>query len=151
MVNLNYEINSNTNAIIGLGKTSKVIEAEKEIEISMPPTDIIRYSCEYFGSTFEGRVKSAQKMLGMKYKLPVIIEETREIIFFPIKSYTNINVCWISLNNITHYEEYENKSKIYFRTGQPQIMDISLESLENQILRASKLLLILKSRKTTKF
>ena len=89
--------------------------------------------------------------LGKKYKLPIVISEIKETVMFPTKSYYDDTCCWISLNNIVKYEEVDKKVCIYFKEGKPQIFDISIETLEIGVLRASKLLLILKIRKKDEF
>ena len=86
----------------------------------------------------------------MKYKLPIVIEESREMVFFPTTSSESNNCIWISLNNISSYEEKDFSTVVTFNTGQIEKFDISMESFENQVLRASKLLLILKNRKQSK-
>ena len=86
-------------------------------------------------------------ILGMKYKLPIIIEESRELVFFPTKAYNSENCSWIALNNIMKYEKSENGTTVTFNTGIKKNYEISIESFENQMLRATKLLLNLKNRK----
>lgn len=152
MIQNEYEINSKTNAIIGISKKGSIIlEGEREIYSTHIPQEIIERNCEYGGSTFNGRLKNSQLHLGKKYKLPIVISEIKETVMFPTKSYYDDTCCWISLNNIVKYEEVDKKVCIYFKEGKPQIFDISLETLEIGVLRASKLLLILKIRKKDEF
>lgn len=142
------EISSKTCALsFKSDKVCTLIEGDKEINIDMPLQDYINYNCEYYGSSFEGRVRGARLALGMKYKLPIIIEESREIVFFPTRAYNNPNCSWISLNNISTYEAHKSSTLVTFTSGKKYIFEISLESFENQMLRATKLLLILKNRK----
>ncbi len=141
-----YEINSKTNSILAItGKGSIIFEGVKEIYNPKKPQAIINHSCKYYGSTYDGRLKTSQAILGTKYKLPIAISESKDIIMFPTKSFYDDTCSWISFNNIVKYEEINNKVCIYFKEGSPQIFDISLKTLEIEILRASKLLLILKS------
>lgn len=143
-----YEISSNTCMIISKDLDNcTLIEKEKEIEIPMNIQKYINYNCEYYGSSFEGRHKSSQSILGMKYKLPIIIEESNELVFFPTKSYDNEKCCWISLKSILFYKKNYNNTKIKFTCGKTISINISIESFENQILRANQLLTILKNRK----
>lgn len=150
MENLEYEINSNTCAIIALKENKTIIiETNKKLEINTPVDRIINYNCEYYGSSFQGRLQGTKNAIGMKYKLPIIIEESREIIFFPTNSYKNNNCSWLNLNNIEKYQETKNGVIIFFKNDMQFEFEISLESLENQILRASQLLLVLKKRKNS--
>ena len=148
MKNSNYEISSKTCALSFKDEQNcLLLEGDQEYNINMSLQDFINYNCEYYGSSFEGRIKGSQNSLGMKYKLPIIIEESREMIFFPTKSYNNEKCTWLSLNNILKYEGTNKTTTVIFNSGVKKEYEISIESFENQILRATKLLLILKSRK----
>ena len=148
MINLDYEITTKTCAVKYRDERSCiVIEGENEIIVEKPIKKYLNYSCNYFGSSLEGRIKSSQMILGMKYKLPIIIEESKEIVFFPTSSPRNRNCTWISLSNIEKYEKDDLSTVVTFTSGKKYKFDISLESFENQMLRASKLLLNLKNRK----
>ena len=83
----------------------------------------------------------------MKYKLPIVIEEKHEIIFFPTKSTNHKDCEWIALNNIYSYEKNGFSTVVTFKNGVKIPFNISIESFENQLLRASKLHLIIKNRK----
>lgn len=144
---LEYEINSSTCAInYETETTCYVVEEKRKRKINKSLQQFLNYNCNYFGSSFEGRIKSAKLLLGMKYKLPIIIEESQEIIFFPTKSYRN-KCSWISLTKILKYEKKGKNTLVTFTSGKAEQYDISYESFENQVLRATKLLLILKNNK----
>ena len=143
----NYEINASTLAIIPNSLfTSKIIEINKELIINKTPYEIIDDSCRYFGSSYQGRYEGTKSMLGMNYKLPIVIEETRNIIFFPTTSPKYDKCAWISLNNIEQYTEENLKSVVKFKNGVNLELDISFFVLENQILRASRLENVLRKR-----
>ena len=147
MIN-SMEISSKTCALSFKNENmSSFLEGTEEYNVEMPWQELINYNCEYYGSSFEGRVKGAQQSLGMKYKLPIIIEESREIVFFPTKAYNSDNCSWIALNNIAKYEKSKNSTIVTFNSGIKREYKISIESFENQMLRATKLLLNLKNRK----
>ena len=144
-----YEISQNTLAIIPLKyKTSKIIENDSEYIIEKSPTEIINHSCKYFGSSFNGRFEGTKHLIGVNYKAPIIVEESRELIFFPTSSPRFDNCYWISLQNIDIYKKEKNKSEIRFKNGSKLLVDISYNSLDNQVLRASRLESVLRRRKT---
>lgn len=148
MVTEKYEINSSTCALIPNSDFStRIIETYNTTNVPYSILNIIEYSCAYYGSSFKGRLIGSKCALGSKYKLPIIIEETRELIFFPTTSYESNNCIWISLQNICDYKREENHVKVLFQNSTSIDLNISYESFENQVLRATKLLLILKSRK----
>lgn len=144
-----YEINSKTCALIALDeKRSEIIEKDKIFIIEKTPLEILKESCEYYGSTFEGRTVGSKKQLGMGYKLPIVVESSKDLIMFPTSSANNENCCWIALNNIINYEKEENNVVIKFEGNIKQLFHISLESLENQIFRATKLMLLMRNRRS---
>lgn len=144
----NYEINNDTLAILPIDNyQSKIIEIDREIIINMTPMKIIENSCQYFGSSYQGRSLGTKNLIGVTHKAPIIIEESREIIFFPTNSPRLYECSWISLKNLNNYKKTNNKSKILFNNGNLLELDISYGSLDNQVLRAARLESVLRIRK----
>ena len=143
-----YEINNHTVAIIPIKQDeSKIIEEDTILFVRKNTTDIINDSCKYFGSSFLGRREGTKALMGVSYKAPIIIEETKSIIFFPTSSPRFDNCTWISLNHIHDYLRDKGNSLIHFKNGEMLELDISYGSLENQVLRATRLESILRHRK----
>ncbi len=144
-----YEVNRETSLILFKDNKSEIIEGNQVFTLNIRPTMVISYSCEYFGSSLNGRILGSKNMLGMGYKLPIIVEETEEIIFMPTTSIENHECSWINIANIKSYVARENNVIVEFNSGIKRELPISYFSFENQFFRASKLLLILKMRKKT--
>ena len=133
----NYEINSSTLAIVPFGEdVSEVYEVEAKYIVSKSPNAIIRENCEFYGSSYEGRCKGTKKLTGIKSKFPIIIEESRNIIFFPTSSSRSNENAWIALNNIKEYSNKKLNSEITFKNNENLDLDISYYSLDNQLCRA---------------
>lgn len=143
----NYEINKETLAIIPIEEEiSKVIEEEKEFIINASVMKIIDDSCKFFGSSYEGRFEGTKTIMGISHKSPIIIEETRKIIFFPTTS-PRINTCsWISLNNIKEYYKSNSNTVIVFSCGKKIKLQLSYPIVDNQVLRATRLEALLNKR-----
>lgn len=150
---MNYEINEKTMAIVAMGEEkSKVIEDSREFIFEDNAFNIIDYSCKFFGSSYEGRKEGARSILNMNYKVPIIVENSRNLIFFPTAAPTSIDCSWVSLNNIESVIEKEfNSSKIIFKNGQELEIPVSRRIIDNQILRASRLDLIMRDRNNRYF
>lgn len=143
-----YEINASTVAIIPLGnRESKVIEMENVFNVEMSPKQIIDYSCKFFGSSYTGRQEGTKTLIGVKYKIPIIVEETKNLIFFPTASPRIQDCAWISLNHIETYKQVGYSTLVEFKNGEQLQLQMSYCSLENQILRATRLDSILRNRK----
>ena len=145
---MEYEINYDTQIIMPVGdNSSKIIESDEEYFVKRSVQNIMEHSCEYFGSSFEGRKEGTKKLLGITHKSPIIIEETRKIIFFPTTSPDNWDCIWINLEKIDNYYKIDNKtSEILFKNGDKIKLNVSIGSLSNQILRATRLKYILEER-----
>lgn len=145
---MEYEINYDTQIIMPVGdNSSKIIESDEEYFVKRSVQSIMEHSCEYFGSSFEGRKEGTKKLLGITHKSPIIIEETRKIIFFPTTSPDNWDCIWINLEKIDKYYKIDNKtSEIMFKNGDKIKLNVSIGSLSNQILRATRLKYILEER-----
>ena len=146
-----YEINDDTYAIISTNQyKTKIIEKEYEYDINENAYKVMDDSCKYYGSSYKGRLEAAKKILDCSYKLPILVEESSALIFFPIKSSLLEDCCWININSIENIEKVDNKTKITFKNNQEIVFDISKLSLENQIYRSSRLESIIFRRINTK-
>lgn len=135
-----YEINSSTLAVIPIDdETSKVYEEEAEYTIKKSSNNIIKDSCKFYGSSYQGRCIGTTNLTGIKTKYPIIVEESRNIIFFPTSSTRKKQSSWFALNKIKNYNKNSYKSQILFKNNKILDLDISYYSLENQIVRATML------------
>ncbi len=143
-----YEIGINTLAVVGINQNrAKIVEYERDLFINSNSYDVMNYSCCYYGSSYSGRANGSRVMLNCEYKLPIIIEETREIIFFPTES-PSINSCtWISLEMVDFIEGNSKSCWISFKNGKKIKICRSKDSIENQLYRATRLKFILGERK----
>lgn len=143
-----YEINSATLAIIPIdNETSRIYENEEQYIVKKSANSIIKENCEFYGSSYEGRCIGTKSLTGIKTKFPIIIEESRNMIFFPTSSSRTQQSSWIALNKIKSFNQKSSKTKqfvsqIHFENDEKVDLNISYYSLENQICRAT----ILKSK-----
>ena len=100
-----YEINSSTMAIVPLDDSnSMVYEEEENYVVKQSANSIIKKNCEFYGSSYQGRCVGTKALTGIKTKFPIIIEESRNIIFFPTTSARTQQATWIALNKIDKYK-----------------------------------------------
>ena len=145
---MDYEITFDTQVILPMdSKSSKIIENNESYVVDNSCLQVLEHSCEYFGSSLQGRKDGTKKLLGITHKAPIIVEESRKIIFFPTTSPEKEECIWINLDKIDKYYKKTNKtSEILFKNGDKVEFDVSIGSLTNQILRASRLKYILEER-----
>lgn len=143
-----YFINEDTLLILPMGETrTKIFELDDNYIIKKNSMEVIDESCQYFGSNYQGRYIGSKNLLKMEYKLPIIIEECKEIVIFPTCSPRQPNCCWVCLQNIENYRKNNKKTLVEFKNGIILELNISYSSFENQVFRATMLLMTLKKRK----
>ena len=147
---VSYEINRNTMALIPISDDqTEVIERDNNFIINMNIMDIIKNSCEYFGSSYLGRKEGTKKLTGITHKSPIIIEESNKLIYFPTESPRLSSCSWIGFNNIKNYINKNGKTTIIFDNDKILDLNISYGIIDNQVLRSSKLESILRKRTNT--
>ncbi len=145
---MNYEINKETLAVIALEEEKcMVYEENREFLLNCSSMKVIDDSCKFFGSSYQGRFEGTKNMLNISHKAPIIIEESRGIIFFPTTSPRMEDCSWISLNNIENYYKSKEGTNIKFSCGKVLKFKLAFGIMDNQILRATRLLVISDKRK----
>ena len=148
---MNYEINKGTLAIVPTEKNSSLVyEDEEKYIVESDPFHIMEESCKYFGSTYEGRKNGAKNILGAEYKVPIVVEDSNNLIIFPTTSPQSEDCVWISLKRVKKIERVNHyNTKIIFDNNKEIIVDCSYRTIENQLSRASRLDLILRNHKNS--
>jgi len=146
----NYEINADTLALIALKDKTEVFEENNHFFVDKLANEIMEDSCAYFGSSLAGRQKGTESLIGINYKAPVIVEESKEMIFFPTLSPRKENCSWISLQKINQYYRIGDKMIIEFKNGSQVVLNVSFGIIDNQVLRATRLESVLRRRKNDK-
>ena len=144
-----YEFSKGTLAIVpNEGDTSLVLVDEDHYIVDQKPFQIMDESCRYFGSSYNGRKEGAKNILGADYKVPIVVEDSSNLIAFPTSSPLSDDCIWISLNRVQNIIKVDNyNTKVLFDNDIEIIVPCSFRSIENQLSRASRLDLILKNRK----
>lgn len=146
-----YEINKDTCAVMTVNENiTKVLEKDEEYFVNKSSYEVMEDSCQYYGSSCEGRMKGTKMILGSNYKVPIVVEESNDIIFFPTEAASSSNCIWLALNNIEKYEKVNGFTRVIFNSGKEIYLKMSLSSFEMQLLRANRLSSIIKKRKEEK-
>ena len=142
-----YEINEDTLAIVPENEHDTIIyEKDSSFLCNNSCNEIMDNSCKYYGSTYEGRKEGSKYILGASYKLPIIVEESNFLIFIPTESPYLPSCIWLSLKHISKIEKDLQSTLITFSNNKQIKVPISYRSIENQILRATRLESIVRKR-----
>ena len=146
---MNYEVSKGTLAIVPNDFNSSVVyEDNDRYLVNQTPFEVMESSCLYFGSSYVGRKEGAKSILGAEYKVPILIDDSDNIILFPTTSPLSQDCVWISLKHILKHERIDsNNTKIVFDNGKEIIVPVSFRTIENQISRAARLDYIIRIRK----
>jgi competence protein ComK len=139
-----YEVNPFTMFIKPIAYGSKIyseiFEVEDEFLSPFKPLDIIRNSCEYYGSDYEGRRNGTKQLVGYAHKIPIAIDPTNRIFFFPTTSPSRQECIWISHEHVKDYERVNpQETLILFNNNQSFIFPVSCSSIISQLERTAYL------------
>ena len=141
-----YEINEKTLALAPRDNKTIVYEEDSTFLVDGTPNKIMEDSCAYYGSTLEGRQKGASKLLNISYKIPVIVEDVNNLVFFPTASPKGNKCMWLALNNILNYYKDEEEIVIVFKNKKEIRLKESYRIIDNQILKATRLGCVMQER-----
>lgn len=145
---MKYEISNGTLAIVPEKEGSIVYEDDEQYNIGETPFKIMEDSCMYFGSSYNGRKESAREILGAEYKVPILVEDSDNLIVFPTTSPLSSDCVWISLKRIKNFEKIDGyNTKIIFDNNKEIIVPCSYRTVENQVSRAARLDFVMRKRK----
>lgn len=119
---------------------SEIFEVEDEFLSPFKPLDIIRNSCEYYGSDYEGRRNGTKQLVGYAHKIPIAIDPTNRIFFFPTTSPSRQECIWISHEHVKDYERVNpQETVILFNNNQSYKFPVSCSSIISQLERTAYL------------
>ena len=132
-----YEIDLSTLILIGIdANNTKVITKDNEFIIKESAKKIVDNSCRFFGSNLQERINATNRLVKMASKTPIIVEETRNIIFFPLKSTREKVNIWISFNHLENYVKDGNNTILTFKNGKKVSIKFSYYIVDNQVTRS---------------
>ena len=143
-----YEIDLSTVMLIGIDESkTKVVTLDDEFIIDIDSKKIMDNSCKFFGSSLSDRVNMTKRLVGIKSKSPIIVEDSRNIIFFPLKSVRDKCNIWISFNNLEKYVKNGDRTAFVFKNNKRVVIDFSYYIIDNQVTRSLMLDYEIKKRR----
>ncbi|WP_246145584.1 competence protein ComK [Bacillus rubiinfantis] len=155
-----YEINSCTLFLMPItygSKTyTKIIEFDEEYLSPVKPLDIIKGNCNYYGVSYESRKKGTNLLIGYDRKIPIAIEPTNHLFFFPTTSPRRPECIWIGHEHIETYRRIgPHQTVLTFLQNKSYLFNVSYGTIETQHLRTAllkeKLLQRIESNKRKSF
>ena len=147
----NYLIDNDTIALLKKRDKTIIYTLDDQKIFNTNYKFILEYNCNYYGSSLDGRKKSAKSILNVKYRVPIIVDELHNIILLQLNSSRDKECLFLVANKILDMEEENNQLKITCINKQEFYVNLSKKSLEKMLLQSFKLNNTLKSRKITNF
>ena len=147
-----YQISRSTLAILPMEYGSKLYSQIYDLDNNQfspsKPLELIKKGCRAFCSSYEGRRDGSRQLLGFTHKIPITIDSTNMMYFFPTASPLSKRCAWISHAHVLHYEKVDSANTlVYFRNKKTVIIPVSTYTFENQMLRTALLRTNLMQRK----
>ena len=145
----NYIINNKTTAILKKNNKTIIYDVDKMRVVNKSIKKIIDENCSFYGSSMDGRKKSAKNLLKIQYKVPILLKEN--VILLQINSIRNKECLFLVLNKIIDYKIESQRLKILCINNLIFRENISKNSFEKILLNGIKLNNILKWQKNNYF
>lgn len=133
-----YIINKETSCILPAKEIDYdliVVGEKKLLFIRQTPREIIKKSCIYYWSTYEGRKKAVIHHTGFKQKVPIPINEQIPIATFPTHALIHINCAWLMYHHIVDYIP-ARKTTITFTNGKSLTIVVTIKAFISQMKQA---------------
>ena len=140
---MKYIINEDMYFLIKKAKKVEIVTAKQNYDFMVSFDTLINESCKYYGSSYEGRKNGSRYLLNLTSKLPIILNEKKNLVIFPMNSDRNKNNIWFMYNNILSYKRVKNYVEITFKNKEKMIFLVSYYIFKNQMLKCGQLLTIL--------
>ncbi len=99
-----YRITKRTVAILPcfdlIMQSRIILEDGTEISTPLRPYQLLQLSCRQYNSSIEERIFVAKRVAGVKGKVPVVIEPTSGLVFFPTKSPKRDDCEWYAWSHV---------------------------------------------------
>lgn len=119
---------------------SRIYEMNQEFICRKKPLDIIKESCIFYGSSFDGRKEATIALTNVKNKTPIIVSNFFTLFYFPTASVHKQDCIWISLEHVLYYKRApRNTCTVTFRNKINYDLDVSVHIFNNQMLKTTHL------------
>lgn len=116
-----------------------VIEKYHKFQVSKSPKQILKDNCEYHGTTLDGSIRSAKKILPRHRLLPIYVSEYFKICFFPTRSIDHAECQFFSHKGIKHIIPHKRGSIIVLLNDDKILVPLQVEFLFKKVKNASHL------------
>lgn len=127
------------------GNISKIVCNDKIQKAEKPAFSIVKGLSERELFSYESRVKYTKKILNIKTKIPVYINE--EILLMPTKAPKRHDTYWINYFEVFSHQKFFNNTIILFTNLKELEIDITNNSFSKMMEKGEKIINYINERK----
>lgn len=121
------------NYIINTAYGCQIYQKNQIVKKNMNALSYIKKLCLNHLFTYQGYIQACRKVLNLKYKIPLYITATLQLI--PIKSIRDYDNIWINYAYVRTYSADEAGLLVFFYDGTQLVANISIKTFKTQIKR----------------
>jgi competence protein ComK len=124
-----------------------VHELHETYMVTKSPKQIIEENCSFYGCDYEGLLKSAKQILGIKQMVPIPLSIALEVYTMPTCSPDSDKCLWLFLGHIEKIDKHGKKgAEVVFSNGKTMVVDVHKDTLEVRYAKMALLHYILTKR-----
>ena len=108
--------------------------------ISRHIKSVLNALCISQGSSMEGRLYFFSKTQKIRKKVPLLVSEKHEVIFFPIYHKRAMNQLWIAYQPIKAVKSKEQQCEIIFKNNTSIEVEVNERSVKRQMARCKSMI-----------
>ena len=116
-----------------------IVEKNRKFNITGDCFKFIKKSCLLYGRSYNLQRQLIIDLFNYNIKTPIIVCNSKKMIFFPTAAPSSKECIWISYNNIDRYIKEKDYTKIYFKGGKVLNISVPFNTIDNQITRCIKI------------
>jgi competence transcription factor ComK len=110
-----------------------IYQKNESIKKSINTFSYIKKLCLEHLFTYHGYIEACRKVLKLKYKIPLYINDVLQLI--PIKSVREYDNIWVNYAYIKSYEAHNDGIEVFFYDGTQIVLNVSIKTFTTQIKR----------------
>jgi len=122
-------------------------ETDGSVHIPGSCLDILNGMCLAHGSTVSGRRSACTARTGQRIKVPVLISEMTEEIYFPLLSPESADCIWILYNELAGFHAQSGGCRLVFFNGMPAFIPYDYRMVKKQCRRCGDYLKMLRQER----
>ena len=113
--------------------------------VKKPVLSLLEEACLFYGSTLQGRTIAAKKILQIHQKVPILVSEKKETLWFPTVSATRDDCIWIHANEVVSYHAKGKRTQVIFPSKDEIELAIAYRTIQRQMRRCEQLRMYLRA------